>query len=177
MKKRGYLLVLVILTIVIIGGYLLILKLNENYYNVLTRIERGNEWIKENGWSDSCEDWRYYNRGCYYKQYPGLDGTDAIVGGNLQYYNLTHKEIWSLCKNFIFVGDIAYCFNQNAETAKEEKECLNFAGEDKYLKRICALKKGQLIPSETIDVNDTTHNFDSTEIIEIKGYPYISEIR
>lgn len=160
----------------VLGSFIYLNTKEDNYSKVFARIEKGNLWIEQNGWSDSCDSYRYYHRGCYYKQYPGLDGTDAIVGGSLQYYNLTHEEIWDLCSEFIFPGHVAYCYNQNAQTKKEKQECLDFVGTDDYLKRICMLKEDQVIPSESFGPSCEWNALPSADLckqpIESRGYPY-----
>lgn len=40
---------------------------SKDYSSVLIEIEKGNEYITQNGVSDSCFPYRYYRRGCYYE--------------------------------------------------------------------------------------------------------------
>ncbi|MBD3252362.1 hypothetical protein GF386_01375 [Candidatus Pacearchaeota archaeon] len=117
---------------------------NQEYLELLSKIEKGNNYILSNGTSDSCFPYRYFHRGCYYegkqKFYNGL-----LVSSFLS-SNLSHDERIELCYKFIFNGSTAYCLQQNNEIEK----CLEFAGQDTYLKRICDLKEGETIPTEGI---------------------------
>jgi len=151
MKKIGV--IGIILAVLILGyiGYSIfgegeITKLSgsENYKQILERIEKGNMWIIENDGSDECSSFRYYHRGCYYKQYSGLENTDSIIGGSLQYYNLTHQEINNLCPKMAHKGHVTFCLKSN----NEGELCLDFAGDNEYLRAICELEEGVILRSE-----------------------------
>lgn len=114
-----------------------------NYDLVLSRIELGNKWVTENDANDECSSFRYYHRGCYYKQYLGLE-TGAITGGNLQNHNLTHSEIIDLCQKLAHKGEASFCLRSNNEKAL----CLNFAEDNEYLNAICELDEGKVLPVE-----------------------------
>lgn len=147
------------------------IEVNQSTYSlILERIEKGNKWVIENDFNDGCASFRYYNRGCYYKQYPGLDNTDKIVSGSLQYYNLTHSEIVDLCQKLVHKGFAAYCLNLN----REINRCIEFAEDNNYLQRVCNLAEGEIIPSEQFGPYEkegtTAYKVDSWEPVDIQSY-------
>ena len=49
-----------------------------------------------------------------------------------------------LCYKFVHKGAAAYCLKSNWKI----EECLDLAGENAYLKRICNLREDETIPTE-----------------------------
>jgi hypothetical protein len=122
---------------------------SENYNLILAQIEKGNNYIIGNNSDDLCFPYRYYQRGCYYggklKFYEGL------LISTLSDTNLSHEEKWELCFKFAYPGSVAWCLRGNAENENEKQECIDFAGDNTYLTRICNLEDGKIIPQELGD--------------------------
>jgi len=155
-----------IISILIITNIFFIFKLliNENfsinYQNVLSNIEKGNQYVVEQNLSDGCFPYRYFNHACYYDE-----SKNYLVSSTLQDKNLTHKEVVNLCYKFSHKGSVVYCLSMN----QEKQKCMDFAGSNSYLSRICNLKEGELIPSQKYGPYQTdNYNFkvDSWNTIE-----------
>jgi hypothetical protein len=119
-------------------------------YSILTqRVEVGNEYIKEKGvLTDSCFPYRPFHRGCYYegkiKFTESSSRNGSIILGNLGQYGLDEEDVLKICKKQIVNGSIAYC----RHSCGLYEDCLDFAGSDEYLVRICNLEEGETIPTE-----------------------------
>lgn len=112
-----------------------------SYETALSKIEEGNNYVIENDLDDSCFPYRYFHRGCYYSQEKHYLVASTLSGSEIF---LTQDERITLCKKFAHKGAVAYCLKGSAESEK----CLEFAGTNDYLKRICNLSPNEVIPSQ-----------------------------
>ncbi|MCK4649960.1 hypothetical protein KAT36_01885 [Candidatus Pacearchaeota archaeon] len=145
--KGKIILVISIIVLAVLATFVVLYKdtleetRSEEYYNTLSEIQKGNNYILEKGLSDNCFPYRYFHRGCYYG---GKVHYEGLVISHLLDRNLTHEERINLCYEFAFNGSVAYCLQQNKEIGK----CNEFAKDDEYLERICGLKENETIPTE-----------------------------
>lgn len=173
MKKKAIIILTIILILIFIFlemfiGNNLNISLRNNYSKsyeeALLKIEEGNEYIIKEDLTDGCFPYRKFHRGCYYSDEKHY-ATNTIP--NQQ--NLSHEEVISLCYAFVHRGATAYCLKSNSE----KQECLNFAGTNNYLIRICNLDEGEIIPSQMMGPYETDmggYNVDSWKTIEPVKY-------
>lgn len=128
------------------------------YKSLLEKIESGNKYTISNNLDDSCFPYRYYDRGCYYSG--KLKFYEGTLISTFSDTNLTHEEKVELCYKFAFKGSTAWCLRGNAETEIERQDCLNFAGNNNYLIRICNLEGNEVIPAQIAE-GDIPHDEDT----------------
>jgi len=173
MKRKVIVGISVLLVLVVAGFFVFLLSRNNStteteYEKALKYIENRNQWTIDNNYDEHCNsDYRYYDRGCYY--------STTEIGSIINYeyldsFNLDSSQILEICKKLVHKGEAAYCLNHynytdecldfaestlgeycaeyNPESITQPPACLVFGNISDYLKRICSLKKGQVIYSK-----------------------------
>ncbi|HIG94513.1 MAG: hypothetical protein QT05_C0049G0023 [archaeon GW2011_AR13] len=167
MKNRIIITSIIVLIVIITVGFILFNNSQKQpekiysaeYKTLLDEIERGNKYIISSNLKDSCFPYRYYDRGCYYTG--KLKFYEGLLISTFANTNLTHEEKVELCYKFAFKGSTAWCLRGNAENEMEKQDCLNFAGDNNYLIRICNLEGEEVIPASLTTEGNTLHDEES----------------